>query len=108
MGVEPYAPSRWRRPACVRSDCGHRVTNGSNAEQDILMLQDEIAEEHPGSGSTYANPATLPQGGAWGSWISGHGSVDFFQFTAQANRTASIAVTALDESGQPTETKLCP
>ena len=84
------------------------VTNGSNAEQDILMLQSEIAEEHPGSGSTYKNPATLPQGGAWGSWISGHGSVDFFQFTAQANRTASIAVTALDESGQPTETKLLP
>jgi len=55
------------------------------------MLQSEIAEEHPGSGSTYKNPATLPQGGAWGSWISGHGSVDFFQFTAQANRTASIA-----------------
>ena len=72
------------------------------------MLQDEIAQTHPGSGSTYANPAPLPQGGAWGSWISGYGSTDWFEFRAQANRTASVAVTALDEAGQPTETKLLP
>ena len=107
MGVEPYGPKQVT-PSGAFAPIVVTVTNGSNAEQDILMLQSEIAEEHPGSGSTYKNPATLPQGGAWGSWISGHGSVDFFQFTAQANRTASIAVTALDESGQPTETKLLP
>src|SRR5208337_3448137 len=35
-------------------------------------------------------------------------SADYFEFTAQANRTASVAVTALDEAGQPTETKLLP
>ncbi|MGB9264809.1 MAG: hypothetical protein WCB56_05090, partial [Terriglobales bacterium] len=107
MGVEPYGPKQVT-PSGAFAPIVVTVTNGSNAEQDILMLQSEIAEEHPGSGSTYKNPAVLPQGGAWGSWISGHGSVDFFQFTAQANRTASIAVTALDESGQPTETKLLP
>ena len=72
------------------------------------MLQDEVAQTHPGSGSTYANPAALPQGGGWGSWISPYGSTDWFEFTAQANRTASVAVTALDETGQPTETKLLP
>jgi len=38
----------------------------------------------------------------------GHGSVDFFQFTAQANRTASIAVTALDESASPPKPNCCP
>src|ERR1019366_2113217 len=62
----------------------------------------------PGSGSTYASPAALPAGGAWGSWISGYGGSDWFEFTAQANRTASVAVTALDETGQPVETKLQP
>jgi hypothetical protein len=106
-GVEPYAltqvvPSGSFAPVVVT------VTSGSNAERDILMLQDEVAEMHPGSGSTYANPAALPQGGGWGSWISGYGSADFFEFAAQANRTASIAVTALDETGAPTETKLLP
>jgi len=107
MGVEPYAstqviPSGSFVPIVIT------VQSGSNVEQDVLMLQDEVAQPNPGSDSTYANPAALPQGGAWGAWISGYGMVDFFQFTAQANRTASIAVTALDESGQPTETKLLP
>ena len=107
QGVEPYAPTQVT-PSGSFAPALVTIQSGSNTEQNILMLQDEIAQAHPGSGSTYANPAALPQGGAWGSWISGYGSVDFFQFTAQANRTASVAVTALDESGQPTETKLLP
>lgn len=106
-GVEPYGPSQVT-PSGTFAPVVITVANGSNAERDILMLQDEVAQTHPGSGSTYATPAPLPQGGAWGSWISGYGSVDFFEFTAQANRTASIAVTAVDETGQPTESKLSP
>ncbi len=107
LGAESYAPMQVAlsgsfAPVVVT------VSNGSNAERDILMLQTEIAQTHPGSGSTYANPAALPRSGAWGSWISGYGSTDWFQFTAQTNRTASVAVTALDESGQPTENKLAP
>lgn len=107
MGVQSYAPSQVG-PSGTFAPIVVTVSNGSNTEQDILMSQAEIAQPHPGSGSTYANPAALPQGGAWGSWISGYGSTDFFQFTAKANRTASVAVTALDEAGQPTETKLLP
>ncbi len=106
-GVEPYAPTQVA-PSGSFAPVVVTVTNGSNAERDILMLQDEVTEAHPGSGSTYAIPAALPQGGGWGSWISGYGSSDFFEFAAQANRTASVAVTALDESGAPTETKLLP
>jgi len=106
-GVEPYAPTQVT-PSGSFAPVVVTVSNGSNAERDILMLQDEIAQTHPGSGSTYANPAPLPQGGAWGSWISGYGSTDWFQFRAQANRTASVAVTALDETDKPTETKLLP
>ncbi len=106
-GVESYTPFQVT-PSGTFAPVVVTVANQSNAERDILMLQDEIAQTHPGSGSTYAKPSALPQGGAWGSWISGYGSADFFQFTAQANRTASVAVTALDETGQPTETKLLP
>ena len=107
LGVEPYAPTQVAlsgsfAPVVVT------VSNGSNAERDILMLQAEIAHTHPGSGSSYTNPVALPRGGAWGSWISGYGSTDWFEFAAQANRTASVSVTALDEMGQPTEIKLAP
>lgn len=107
MGVDPYAPTQVT-PSGSFAPVVVTIQSGSNVEQDILMLQDEVAQRHPGSGSTYLNPAALPQGGAWGSWISGYGSADFFEFAAQANRTASVAVTALDETGQPTETKLLP
>lgn len=106
-GVEPYAPTQVA-PSGSFAPVVVTVTNGSNTERDILMLQSEIAQPHPGSGSTYANPAALPQGGGWGSWVSGYGSADFFEFAAQANRTASVAVTALDESDAPSETKLLP
>lgn len=107
MGVEPYVPTPVA-PSGVFAPVVVTVQNGSNTERDILMLQDAIAQTHPGSGSTYDNPAALPAGGGWGSWISGYGSADWFQFTAQANRTVSVSVTALDETGQPTETKLLP
>src|ERR1022692_643536 len=106
-GLQPYAPTQVA-PSGSFAPVEVTVSNESNAERDVLMLQAEVAQTHPGSGSTYANPAVLPQGGAWGSWISGYGSTDFFQFTAQANRTASVSVIALDETGQPTETKLLP
>ncbi|MGA2002541.1 MAG: Ig-like domain-containing protein [Terriglobales bacterium] len=106
-GVEPYGPTQVA-PSGSFAPVVVTVAAGSNAERDILMLGSEIAQVHPGTGSTYMNPAALPQGGGWGSWISGYGSTDWFEFAAQANRTASIAATALDENGNPTESKLLP
>lgn len=106
-GIEPYGPTQVG-PSGSFAPVVVTVVNGSNAERDILMLGSAIAQTHPGSGSTYSIPAALPQGGGWGSWVSGYGATDWFQFTAQANRTASVAVTALDEGENPTESKLLP
>ncbi len=107
VGVGPYQPTQVT-PSGGFAPVVVTVTNGSNAERDILMSRSEIAQAHPGSGSSYVSPAALPQGGAWGSWISGYGSEDFFEFSAQTNRTASVTVVALDETGAPTENKLSP
>ena len=107
VGVGPYAPTQVA-PSGSFAPVVVTVQDGSDDERDIFMLQDEVAQTHPGSGSTYLNPALLPAGGAWGSWISGYGSTDFFQFAAQANRTASVSVLTLDEAGVPTEAKLQP
>ncbi|MBZ5655692.1 MAG: hypothetical protein LAO56_10485 [Acidobacteriia bacterium] len=106
-GVEPYAfpqvsPSGQFAPVVVT------VLPASDVERDILMLQSGVEGAHPGSGATYANPASLPQGGVWASWVSGYGETEWFQFAARANRTASISVTAMDETGNPTESKLMP
>jgi hypothetical protein len=106
-GVEPYTfpqvpPSGQFAPVVVT------VQPASDVERDILMLRSEVEGTHPGSGATYANPASLPQGGGWASWVSGYGDTEWFQLAARANRTASVSVTALDESGKPTEAKLLP
>ncbi|MFZ3340982.1 MAG: hypothetical protein WA213_08880 [Terriglobales bacterium] len=106
-GVEPYGPTQVA-PSGSFAPVVVTIQSGSNMERDVLMLGSEIAQIHPGSGSSYTNPAPLPQGGGWASWTSGYGSADFFEFNVQANRTASIAVTALDETGAPTESKLLP
>ncbi|MGA8067199.1 MAG: hypothetical protein WCA47_07700 [Terriglobales bacterium] len=107
QGVEPYAPTQVT-PSGSFAPVVVTIQSGSNVEQDILMLQSEVAQAHPGSGTSYATPGALPLGGGWGSWISGYGSTDFFEFTVQANRTASVSVIAVDETGQPTESKLQP
>lgn len=106
-GVGPYAPLQVE-PSGSFAPVIVTVASGNDSERDILMLGSAIAHTHPGSGSTYQSPVPLPQAGGWGSWLSGYGSADFFEFTAQANRTASVAVTAIDESGNPTESKLLP
>jgi hypothetical protein len=106
-GVEPYTfpqvlPSGQFAPVVVT------VQPASDVERDILILKSEVEGTHPDSGATYANPAQLPQGGGWASWVSGYGDTEWFQFAARANRTASVSVTAFDESGKPTEAKLMP
>src|SRR4030088_3062368 len=73
LGVEPYSPTQ-AAPSGSFAPVVVTVTNGANASRAILMLQNEIAQAHPGSGSTYTNPVALPQGGGWGSGISGYGN----------------------------------
>jgi len=107
LGIAPWLPSQVA-PSGQFMPITVTVQAGGDAAQDILMQQSEQVQPHPGTGSTYANPAKLPLGGSWGSWISGYGTTDFFQFTAQKYRTASVTVTALDESSQATESKLMP
>jgi hypothetical protein len=106
-GVGPYAPSQVA-PSGKFPPVTVTVQLGTDVANDIWMQQSQQVGERPGSGATYANPAKLPASGGWASWISGYGSADWFQFTAQANRTASVAVTALDEQGQPSDSKLAP
>jgi hypothetical protein len=106
-GVGPYAPSQVT-PSGLFTPMVITLQPGSDVAQDILMQSSAVAHTDPASGSTYANPVKVPQGGGWGAWISGYGIADWLQFTVQANRTASVTATAVDESGRPTQTKLMP
>src|SRR5258706_5458271 len=86
--VGPYSPVQVA-PSGAFTPVVLTVQPGSDVEQDILMVDSAVAQTGPASGSTYANPTKLPQGGGWGAWMAGYGVADWFQFTAQANRTAS-------------------
>jgi len=106
-GAGPYAPYQVQ-PSGYFPLMLVTVARGADVTQDIVMQQSAIAKKDFAAGSTYANPVALPAAGGWSGWISGYGDGDWFNFSAQANRTASIAATAFDERGQSTQSKLMP
>ena len=82
------------------------VTAGSDVAQDILM--NASAQPLAPVSSSWASPAPLPAGGDWISSLTGYGDVDYFLLPAQANRTVSVAVTALDDYGRVSDLKSQP
>jgi hypothetical protein len=106
-GVCPYAvsqvaPSGSAQPIVVT------VASGGDIAQDILMSGSAQAIPSWAATETWSSPATVPAPGDWIGSLSGYGDVSYFSIPAQANRTLSVAVTALDESGVPTESKAAP
>jgi len=104
-GVGPYwpgpvAPSGSWAPITVT------VLPGGDLQQDIVMTGSEQPSEQ--TASSWASPLPLPSGGDWQGSLASYGQTDYVQLYAQANRTLSVAVTALDESGQATESKTQP
>lgn len=106
-GVGPYAPyqvtpSGQMQPIIVA------VSAGQNVEQNILMTETAQPVPQWAESQTWSAPAPVPQAGDWEGSLGNYGETAYFSLPAQANRTLSIAVTALDESGDPSETKLQP
>jgi hypothetical protein len=106
-GVCPYddaqvAPSGTFEPIIVT------VNAGGDFEQDVLMSGSGQAVPPWAATETWSTPAGILSAGDWVGSLSGYGEVSYFLITAQANRTLSIAVTALDETGAPSESKAEP
>ena len=104
-GVGPYspgpvAPSGAAQPIIVT------VSAGSDVQQEIVMSGS--AGALPQATSSWITPAALPAGGDWISSLGAYGNLSYFLLPAQANRTLSVAVTPLDESGNPSEAKSQP
>ena len=104
-GVGPYSPGPVAPSGSV-TPIAVTVTPGNDVEQEIVM--NATAQPLPQAASSWTAPASLPSGGDWMSSLTGYGDVDYFLFAAQANRTLSVAVTALDESGNASEVKAQP
>ena len=84
------------------------VNAGGDFEQDILLSGSGQATPPWAASESWSSPAPVPSPGDWVGSLSGYGNVSYFLITAQANRTLSIAVTALNESGVPSESKAAP
>lgn len=103
----PYQPFQVE-PSGSAQPITVNVTLGGDVQQDILMSGSALQKPAPFVPTTYASPATVPVSGDWTSSLSPYGDLDYFWFSGQANRTLSILVTALDESGAATESKAQP
>jgi hypothetical protein len=118
LSIEPLDPL-WSSGVCPY-DFAQVVPSGSFApiiitvsasgdfEQDIPMSGSALAVPPWSASETWVAPAIIPSPGDWVGSLSGYGNVSYFQMTAQSNRTLSVAVTALDETGSATESKAAP
>lgn len=84
------------------------VTLGGDVSQNILMQSSAVQEPQWYGQTSFASPAQLPASGNWAGVLSGYGDADFFQFSAQANRTLSIIVNTSDDSYALSESKAAP
>ncbi len=104
-GTGPY----WPGPVLVSGSAQPitiTVTAGSEISQDILMSAS--AQPLAPISSSWTTPSPLPAGGDWIASLTGYGDVDYFLLPAQANRTLSVTVTALDEYGRVNDLKSQP
>jgi uncharacterized membrane protein YciS (DUF1049 family) len=106
-GVCPYDPSQVA-PSGTFPTVLVTVGAGGDFEQDVLMSGGAQPVLPFTATETWSAPAAVPSPGDWVGSLNGYGDVGFFMITAQANRTLSVAVTALDETGAPSESKAAP
>jgi len=105
-GVGPYAPFLVT-PSGSAQAIVLTVNAGQDVQQDILM-QGSAQPVPQTSSETWTSPAAIPPAGDWMGSLSGYGDAAYFLLQAQANRTLSVAVKALDEFGNASEAKSQP
>ena len=105
--VGPYQP--WQvKPSGSSQPIIVSVTLGGDTQQDIVMQNGSIQKPDWFGPTTYNSPASLPVAGDWAASLGPYGSLDYFWFSGQANRSLSVLVTALDELSAASENKAQP
>ncbi|HEX8816834.1 MAG TPA: IPT/TIG domain-containing protein [Terriglobales bacterium] len=84
------------------------VALGTNTQQNIVMQDSAVQTPNIYAPTTYQSPAAVPEGADWKASLSPYGDLDYFWFSGQANRSLAVLVTALDSTGNPTESKAQP
>jgi len=105
--VEPYGPSPVQ-PSGAAQPIIATVSKGGDSQQDLLMLGSAQEQQDALGADSYDNPAAVPSPGEWISTLSGYSDSDYVWFMGQVNRTLTVEVSALDESGNITDRKILP
>jgi IPT/TIG domain len=84
------------------------VTLGGEVTQNVLMQASALKKPQWYGTTSYASPVQLPTSGNWAGALNSYGDADFFQFSAQANRSLSVSVNAIDDSRNISESKAMP
>jgi hypothetical protein len=82
------------------------LSKGDDLTLDFIMSGSSLPPSE--SAGTFSAPARLPAGGNWTGWLSPYGNVDYYLLAARADRTISVKITALNESGKGTQSKAQP
>ena len=87
-----------------------RVTIAAGAEvaQDFVMQGAVSEPQDRWEPSSFAQPRPMPLAGSWSASLSGYGDRDYYSFYAQANRTFTFDVTAIDKTGAASVNKALP
>lgn len=105
--VCPYVPTQVQ-PSGASQPVVVVVAAGADFDQDLVMAGSAQAIPPWAASETWNAPAVVQLAGDWEGSLSGYGEVAYFSIAAQANRTFSVAVTALDENGNASEGKSAP
>lgn len=84
------------------------IHKGGDLQQDILMRHSAVHTPDWFGAQSFSSPAAVPGTGDWAASLSGYGDADYFRFAGRSNRTVSVEVTALNESGIPAQNKSMP
>ncbi len=106
--VGPYGLTSQVQPSGTVQQFVVNVALGGDVQQDILMQGSALQKQQWYAPTSFAAPVQVPASGNWAGAVSGYGSADFFQFAAQANRTLSVIVSALDDLGNVSQSKALP
>jgi hypothetical protein len=104
----PYGSASQVQPSGSAQPVVLTLTLGGDVTQNILMQSGAVQKPQWYGQTSFAAPTQLPTSGNWAGVLSGYGDADFFQFSAQANRTLSVIVSATDDSHALSESKAAP
>lgn len=99
--VGPYVAGQVSAPGTA-AKVRVTVAKGAETTQDFVMQRAATEPADRWEPSSFTFPRLVPLAGTWTASLSGYGDRDYYSFHAEANRTFTFDITAIDQTGAPT------